>query len=321
MDKSNRELFLEFYRNSEKVNEIDPAIWLSKYLVDRLELNRNQTIWFCFLNAITYQLPSAFLLINEYPDLELVDIDRLTTWWDKVQKDIPFQQDKLKQRKFLPETVGSYQEMVGGEGEAVYFDKLLSGGAEENFRILWEEAYIPIRHFGRFSVWNWCQLLKHVAGYDIEPDTMMFGNSAESITHGMCYVLGWTDKTYKVRYKDEKGRRRKNVHKFTEEEVNTLELEAMLLREELNCSAFELETVLCAFKKLFRERDSRYIGYYHHRQGTDIRKLEDKDWFGVPWYLLREAREENLAKEHTSDDIERDKFKSSIEEKIYYEIN
>ena len=95
----NRALFIEFYKNSKIAQDIDPGDNIAKYLVDRLELNRNQTIWFCFLNAITYQLPSAFMLINEYPDLELVDIVRLTEWWDKVQKDCPVQQDKLRQRK------------------------------------------------------------------------------------------------------------------------------------------------------------------------------------------------------------------------------
>jgi hypothetical protein len=145
---------------------------------------------------------------------------------------------------------------------------------------------------------------------------MMFGNKAESITHGMCYVLGWEDKTYKVRYKDENGRRKKNVHKFTKEEVEVLEDEARNLREELNCSAFELETVLCAFKKLFRERDSRYLGYYHHRQGSDISKLESKDWFGVPWYLLRQAREENLDPMYISDIIDKTKFRLDIEDKV-----
>jgi hypothetical protein len=312
----NRELFVNFYKNSESVKDIDPGIWLSKYLVERLELNRNQTIWFCFLNAITYQLPTAFMLINEYPDMELVDIDRITSWWDKVQKDCPFQQDKLKQRKYLPETIESYQRMVGEIGEAAYFDKILSGTAEENFEVLWEEAYLPIRHFGRFSVWNWAQMLKHVAGYDIEPTSMMFGNGAESITHGMCHVIGWEDKTYKKRYKDDKGRRKKEVYKFSKEESRTLEQEAKALKVKLGCSYFELETVLCAFKKLFRERDSRYVGYYHHRQGSDIRKLELLNWHGVPWFLLRQARKENLSLIHISDTVDKDKFKLNIQEKI-----
>jgi hypothetical protein len=289
---------------------------MSKYLVERLELNRNQTIWFCFLNAITYQLPTAFMLINEYPDMELVDIERITDWWEKVQKDCPFQQDKLKQRKYLPETIESYQKMIGKIGEAAYFDQLLSGTAEENFEVLWEEAYLPIRHFGRFSVWNWCQMLKHVAGYDIEPTSMMFGNGAESITHGMCYVVGWEDKAFKRRYKDAEGRRKKEVHKFTAEETEILEQEAKVLKGELGCSYFELETMLCAFKKLFRERDSRYVGYYHHRQGSDIAKLEGLDWYGVPWFLLRQARDENLLLTHRSDVIDKTKFKLNIQEKI-----
>ena len=314
---NNRDLFIEFFINSKIAQDIDPGDNIAKYLVERLELNRNQTIWFCFLNAITYQLPTAFMLLNEYPDLELAGIDRLTEWWDEVQKDCPFQQDKLKQRKFLPETIQSYQQMIGSMGEAEYFDRLLTGTPEENFKVLWEEAYKPIRHFGRFSTWNWAQSLKMVAGYDIEPDTMMFGNNAESITHGMCYVLGWTCRVYKTRYTDPvTGKRKKMVHKFTSPEVELMEKEALSLREELGCSAFHLETVLCAFKKLFRERDSRYVGYYHARQGADIAKLEALDWFGVPWYLLREARSETLDPRFITDTVDKTKFVLDIKEKI-----
>jgi hypothetical protein len=206
--------------------------------------------------------------------------------------------------------------MIGSLGEAAYFDQLLSGTAEENFEILWEEAYLPIKHFGRFSVWNWCQMLKHVAGYDIEPTSMMFGNKAESITHGMAYVMGWDYLTYKSRYVDESGKRRKEVHKWTKREVELMENEALSFREELQCSFFELETVLCAFKKLFRERDSRYVGYYHHRQGSDIRKLELLNWHGVPWFLLRQARKENLSLTHTLDTVDKTKFRLNIQEKI-----
>lgn len=313
---TNRELFVKFYRNSERAMDIDPGIYMSKYLVNRLECNRNQIIWFCFLNAITYQLPTAFMLYNEYPDLELAGIDRLTKWWDEVQKRCPFQQDKLKQRKHLPETIQSYQHMVGSQGEAAYFDELLKGTAGENFDVLWHTAYVPIRHFGRFSVWNWAQSLKHVAGYDIEPTTMMFGNRAESITHGMCHVVGWHDKTYKRRYKDTLGRRRKTTHWFTKEECAFLEKEALSLREELQCSFFELETVLCAFKKLFRTRDSRYVGYYHDRQGQDISKLEQLNWWGVPWHILHDARTESLDDHFINDRVDKTKFKLDIEDKI-----
>lgn len=313
---TNRELFIEFYKNSERSLDIDPGVYMSRYLVDRLELNRNQTIWFCFLNAITYQLPTAFMLINEYPDLELAGIDRLTKWWDEVQKRCPFQQDKLKQRKYLPETVQSYQQLVGDMGEAAYFDELFTSNAEYNFDILWNKSYKPIRHFGRFSVWNWAQMLKHVAGYDIEPTSMMFGNGAESITFGICHVLGWHGLTYKCRYTDAQGKRRKDVHSFSKMECELMEKEAISLREELQCSFFELETVLCAFKKLFRTRDSRYVGYYHDRQGQDIAKLEKMNWWGVPWHVLHDARKENLEPHNINNVIDKTKFSLDTEVKI-----
>ena len=50
---SNRDLFIEFFKNSEHALDIDPGDNIAKYLVDRLELNRNHTIWFCLLNTIT----------------------------------------------------------------------------------------------------------------------------------------------------------------------------------------------------------------------------------------------------------------------------
>jgi hypothetical protein len=313
---SNRELFVEFYKNSENALDIDPGVYMSKYIVDRLELNSNQVLWFCFLNATTYQLPTSFLLINEYPDLELAGIDRLSEWWDVVQKRCPFQQDKLKQRKYLPETVASYQAMIGSTGEAAYFKELLQGTPEENFEVLWSNTYLPIRHFGRFSVWNWAQMIKHVAGYPMEPTTMMFGNKAESITHGMCHVLGWGELTWKKRYLDGRGRRKKDVHKFTKEQCELMENEALSLREELGCSFFELETVLCAFKKLFRERDSRYVGYYHDRMGLDIAKLETMDWIGVPWRILHEGRQECLNPKYINSGVDKSRFTQTLQEKI-----
>jgi hypothetical protein len=72
-----KELFIEYYLNSENIKDIDPNIWMANYVVDRMELNEEQIIWFCFLNSITYQFPTSYLLIKYYADLEYVDIDSL----------------------------------------------------------------------------------------------------------------------------------------------------------------------------------------------------------------------------------------------------
>jgi len=315
MDK--KEIFKEFFNNSRNANDIDPNIWMSKYLVKRTEMNKDQVIWFCFLQAITYHLPTAFLIFNEYPDSYLAGQERLREWWSKdVQKRCPYQTDKLKQRKYLPETVESYQKVIGSS-DSKYFDNLLSGTPSENFNTLWEEFYKPIAHFGRFSVWNFAQNLKQVAGYDIEPDKLFLGDSdAQSITHGMCHYVGWEDKTYKRRWKTPEGKKRKEVHNFTKDEKVILEDNARFLMENLNTDGFDLETVLCAYKKLFRNKDSRYIGYYLDRQAMDINKIEAQGWYGIPWYLLYQAREEVVNCETVGVAVDPSRYSNEVSDKI-----
>ena len=320
-----RELFKQFYVNSAQHKDIDPNVWLLNYVIDRMEMNEQQVLWLCFLNAITYHAPTALLIWNEFPDLECAGIARLEEWWTKdIQLRLPFQSDKLKQRRHLPETVESYKRMVGSD-QVSYFEKLLSGSAEENFDKLWTEAFKPIRHFGRFSVWNWAQTLKQVAGYDIEPTTLFLGDKdAESITHGACWVLGKEEEwAYKNRWKDESGKKHKDVHKFSADEKVYLETGIRSVMQEIRdahpsvtVDAFNVETVMCAFKKLFRQKDSRYIGYYLDRQRLDIDNTASKHWVGVEWKLLYDARTELLQPSWLNDSIDKTKFKLTVEEKI-----
>jgi hypothetical protein len=316
------ELFKQWYINSFNAGDIDSNIWLSNYICNRFEYNKDQKIWFCFLNAISYQFPTSYSIIQDYPDCELVDIPRLTEWWLTQQKESPFQKDKLKQRKFLPESIESYQELVKGD-ESDYFDNLLNGSPQDNFNVLWEKVFKPIRHFGRFSVWNWAQMLKDVAGYDINPPKLFLGDSnAESITHGMCYVLGWDDKTIKTRWKDEEGKRRKKVYSFNQNEKYIMESVAQSLIDDLNkmpgivADPFSLETSLCSFKKIFRERDSRYIGYYLDRQAEDIQKTMDKNWPGVDFSPLIEGRMEIYGQETIGVSVDKKRFKETYKEKL-----
>ena len=311
-----------YFINMYDIGDIDSNIWMSNYLVDRLELNKDQILWFVFLNSITYHLPTAYLILNEYPDLELVDEERLRSWWDLVQKKCPFQKDKLKQRKYLPDTILSYQKLLNGSHQHEYFDKILnSDSPEDNFNLLWNELYKNINHFGRFSVWNWAQMLKQVVGYNIEPDTLFLGESnSESHTHGICLALGKHEWAKKERYTDSNGARKKKVHKFNSEEKSYLENESEKILKQLNevvsTDRFEMETVACAFKKLFREKDSRYLGYYLDRQAEDISSIENNGFDGVDWSILWQAREEMIDNEFLNKSVDKSKFSLKLSEKI-----
>ena len=316
-----KDIFKEYFNNCRKANDIDPNIWLSKYLVDRMEMNKDQVIWFCFLQAVTYHLPTAYLIFNEYPDSYLAGTERLREWWTRdTQLRCPYQTDKLKQRKYLPETVESYQKVIG-LSDSKYFDELLNGSPSENFDILWEQFYKTIAHFGRFSVWNFAQNLKQIAGYEIEPDRLFLGDSdAESITHGMCHYVGWEDKTYKKRWKTPEGKKRKEVYSFSKPEKIVLENSARFLMKDLDTDGFDLETMLCAYKKLFRNKDSRYTGYYLDRQAMDINKIEAHGWFGIPWYLLYQARNEVVNCETEGVVVDKSRYPEEVNIKIILNV-
>ena len=309
-------LFRDFCINSIKANDVDPAISYMNYIIDRMEMNEEQVLWMCFLYAVTYQLPSAYLIWNEYPDLELAGISKLKNWWDKVQYNVPFQTDKMKQRKNFVETVESYQKLVG-RSQKYYFDNLLSSSSpQENFDKLWSPLK-SIAYFGRFSTWNWCQALKHVAGYSIEPTRLMLGESDSiSFTDGLAYAFGMTEKvTQKIKVNNKK---QKIYYKWSEEEKEDMEQACSVLKNSLKLDNFQLETLACAFKKIWRTKDSRYIGYYNDRIADDIRNTS-RNWNGVDWDLLWDAREYCVPQKYLNENkgVNKNKFLLQATEKIY----
>ena len=316
--KDSLKLFIDFCSNSIKAHDVDPALEYMNYMIYRMEMNEEQVLWLCFLYAVTYQLPSAYLIWNEYPDLELAGIPRLTEWWQKNQKKIPFQQDKMKQRKDFVKTVESYQTLVG-DSQKDYFDNLLnSDDPQVNFDKLWSPLK-TISYFGRFSVWNWTQALKHVAGYNIEPLTLMLGESDSiSFTDGLDYAFGQTDKITKKEVDLTTGKKKKIYYKWSEDEKLDMEKSCAVLKQSLGLDNFQLETLACAFKKIWRTNDSRYVGYYNDRIADDIRKTSEH-WSGVDWELLWDARKECVPEKylHNNLGVNKECFLLSSKDKIY----
>lgn len=310
-------LFHDFCMNSINANDVDPAISYMNYMINRMEMNDEQILWLCFLYAVTYQLPSAYLIWNEYPDLELAGIERLTKWWKEAQYKIPFQQDKMKQRKDFVKTVDSYQKLVG-ISQKRYFDELLSSNSpQENFDKLWSPLK-SIAYFGRFSIWNWCQALKHVAGYNIEPTILMLGEpDSISFTDGLAYAFGMPEKTTQ-KIADDSGKKTKVYYKWTPEEKEDMECACSLFKKSLEIDNFQLETLACAFKKIWRTNDSRYVGYYNDRIADDIRNTSQY-WDGVDWELLWDARVECVPEKYLHDNkgIDKTLFLIPSIDKVY----
>ena len=70
-------LLKQYIKNSKEINDIDASLYHLKYAVEKLEFNQRQKIWICFLYGLTYHLPSALALWNEFPDAEKLDLERV----------------------------------------------------------------------------------------------------------------------------------------------------------------------------------------------------------------------------------------------------
>lgn len=292
MDHKNnsRESFIRWYAWSLQYDDCDPAVWATNYLNKRYEHNDEQRLWLCWLYGNTYHLPTAWVLMNEFPDFELATVDRITQWNTTNYKRLRYQTDTKWNKGNLPAMFASYQEFIGSKTQREKLETYYGNSKEQNFDALWTVLKNSLHKFGRYSTWFYLQHLKHTAGVPIQPTSLMLDDYDGSRSHrnGLLFALGRHDDVDR---------------KLTGSEYQTLESEAKsILTEtkdrfpdlERQIDFFTMETCLCSFKKLFRVSRGRYLGYYLDRQAEEIIKAEDDGWYGIDWDVLWQSRNETI---------------------------
>jgi len=294
MDYSNRnnrrELFIRWYAWSLNYKDCDPAVWLANYLNERYEHNIEQKYWFAWLYGNTYQLPTAWVLMNEFPDYELATFDRLDWWNSNNYKRLRYQVDMKYEKGKLPEKFVCYKSIIGDKLQTTFFNNLLLDNEKSSFDNIWNYTLTNFHRFGRYSVWFYLQQLYSTVNLPISPTSLMLKDYSGSKSHrnGLLLALG----------QDEKYNER-----LTSAEYEYLECIAQDILQEMtdrfpnlkfDINAFTMETVLCSFKKIFRPTNGRYLGYYLDRQSEEIIQLEKDSWDGIDWNVLWQARNECL---------------------------
>ena len=311
-----RETFIRWYIYQLKTYDCDPSIYVMKYIVNRMELNIEQKYWLCWLYANTYQVPTAWVIFNEFPDFENVDLNRLKTWNEKNYKKLCYQNDQKWLKGHLPSIFEAYQKRIQTKGSQYrYFEHyrhpeepyFYMGEYHYHFDNLYTDITKNFYKFGRYTAWFYMQALKEICGLNLTPTSLKLKDeSSASPRAGLCYALNKPEWTEKKR-------------KFSKEEIAYLEQEARKLLgeidkkfsltiENISIDFFSLETSLCSFKKLFRSRNGRYLGYYLDRFSKDIQNTSAHDWFGINWDLLWEARDEILFKQLNNRKIDNEKM-------------
>lgn len=308
MNRNNLQDFKNWYRWSLSIKDCDPAIFMTNYLFDRFEHNTEQKLWIAWIYGTTYYLPTTWIIWNEFPDMELVGVERLCKWNNENYRRLRYQTDTKWNKGHLPDQFVSYKAWVGEKTQEEAFAPFLDSSPRENFDRLWEEVKNKFHKFGRYSTWFYLQTLKQCCKLNIEPSHLMLNDYSGSRSHrnGLCYAVGlpeWVDQ------------------KLNEKQIDYLDGQAYYILEEVkkdfpNTDYFDMETCLCSFKKLFRVSKGRYLGYYLDRQAEEIAQCEKDGWFGIDWQPLWDSRIETLDKKLLTNKIENSKMSLYLNEGV-----
>jgi len=290
LKENRREAFIRWYAWSLQHNDCDPAVWATNYLNDRYEHNDEERIWLAWLYGNTYQLPTAWVLKNEFPDYELADLGRITDWNSKNYKRLRYQTDTKWNKGHLPAMFESYQKFIGNGTQRAKLESYYGDNEEQNFDALWVVLKTNLHKFGRYSTWFYLQHLKHTAGIVCDPTSLMLDDYDGSRSHrnGLLLAIGKDDDIDR---------------KLTASEYATLESISSEIRSEMKdrfpslasqVDYFTMETCLCSFKKIFRQKHGRYLSYYLDRQAEEIQVAEKDEWAGIEWGVLWDARNETI---------------------------
>lgn len=304
--------FIDWFAWSVDTNDCDPAIYMINYIFDRLEFNIEQKYWLTWIYGTTYEFPTSWVIWNEFPDMKLVGIDRLEKWNTDNYKRLRYQTDTKWNKGHLPNQFKSYKKWVGKTTQNDRFNSLLTDNKHDNFKILWNEIIDKWHKFGRYSTWFYLQTLKHCVGLPIEPQSLVLEDHSGSRSHrnGLCKAVGkddWVDK------------------KLSKEELNDLNVSSESILNETKkkfpgikdkIDYYSMETALCSFKKLFRVRDGRYLGYYLDRQAEEIIKAEQDNWIGINWQLVWQSRKESIKQQYLNNNIDKNKMNLFLDSKL-----
>ena len=273
------------------------------YFFDRFEFNIEQKLWIAWIYGTTYHFPTAYIVWNEFPDMELVGLDRLQQWNAENFKRLRYQTDTKWNKGHLPDQFISYNKWVNGRNQIDAFNDLMVDDPFVNFYKLWDEVNTWYK-YGRYMSWFYIQTLKQTCGINVDIDNLWLKDYSGSRSHrnGLCYALGkdeWVDKV------------------LSKEEISWMESKGSELLQETKiqfpeqakkADYFGMETCLCSFKKLFRVKNGRYLGYYLDRQAEEIKQVEKDGWIGIDWNPLWQCREEMIRKEYLTNQINKSKM-------------
>lgn len=245
--KLRRKVFTDLMTPDAKTGYIDGATDYCLLLPYAQEngLALEDKLWMAYLYGMSYSCTTVFRFKTEFPTLSCVKPKKLREFWQDNKENLWFQPDKryLKNNDQIVPAIKSLYQLSGGNLES-YLTPLL----EQGFDVTYKEILKKWRFFGPHGAYLFFDAIYGLCPelYS-DPSDLDWKNCGKTVPEGMAHLLGLDEQAlHKEPFNFE--RFGKNV---------------TMLSKKFNQPKVIVESVLCAFRKLFK--GTRYVGYYADR--------------------------------------------------------
>lgn len=270
--------------------------------IDEMDLFENKVeskLWAAFLWGCCYNLVSPWAILTNYPLPPRGDeeFQKFSDWYNETFDIHRFDTDCRYRKAKMLACVKSFFNQLGDLTITQMVEQLVKPEQTEtdNFERIWDFS-MSVNYFGRLSCWNFVEAVTIATDWKYPLDAPSFMmedlSNSESNRNGICFLINREDLLTKhCTFKNKEGRITKDDAKVLEEAAEAMfqqckaEFNHITPITRLNAET----TVCCWFKKMFRNYNTRYIGWDAERTLAEIEYLEEH-WPDVDTKPIRTAR-------------------------------
>lgn len=258
-------------------------------------------LWLSFLWGACYNLITPWVMVQRYPRPPRTpeEFEEFSGWYNRTFERHKFDTDCRYRKSKMLQCVKSYVDSLNGCTQYEKFTQLVNDNQDPKkmFDAFWGWSE-SIEFFGRLSCWNHLEALALVTGWEHPLDAPNYFltelSDSESNRNGICFLFNVEHLLTKH------GKLKTTGETISVEDCLMLEGLAEQATQrviselgDITCfNRFNLETVIaCWFKKMFRNKSTRYIGWDAERTFEEIKYVEQL-WPEYSTDLLWEARRE-----------------------------
>ena len=227
-----------------------PKMVLSQY-ANESQLTHESKLLLAYLYGMCYNPLTTIYLYEEYPFSE--ERTHQEEWWQSHKSMLEFQQDKAK-IKYMDSLVPSIASLQ------LCWNELYQAVFQKDFLSV-KQVVKSIRFFGNHATYLMYDVLECIYGNALPSLPQSIDWNAHRLpAEGMLHLIG-RDELVPLKNKS-----------LSKDILNGLDDALRVLLNTTNLGILETESVLCAYRKLFKQ--TRYVGYYRDRHLENIKSAQ-----------------------------------------------